>query len=194
LPLGASGAGAPGGKFYEEESVKKKKMIGAMLVGVLMLACSEAAPAASPSPSVVTVTETASPSPATEPEVTLATIRGPFNGKCVTIKTIGPVEDAPNNQAHWKFRPQGDHKVILYSKSGGYTMKLDRTAPTKFYGTAIQGNDWQFAFAIKIVNLDPDGMAHAIEVTTHETSPGGFGKINALCRLPAGSGAVKSND
>jgi hypothetical protein len=84
--------------------------------------------------------------------------------------------------------------VVRRAADGQSTKQRRDTAPTKFYGTAIQGHDWQFAFAIKIVNLDPDGMAHAIEVTTHETAPGGFGKINALCRLRAGSGAVKSSD
>jgi hypothetical protein len=169
-----------------------KKMIGAMLVGVLMLACSESGSEASPSPSVVTVTASPTMSPTVEPEKpVLATARGPFNGTCVLVKSVGPVDSIPRQQANWKFRPQGDQKLQLFSKSGGYTMKLDRTSPTKFYGTVRTANDWQFAYAVKIVRADPEGFAQAIEVVTHDTAPGGIARESFLCHLrPGGTGGT----
>jgi len=72
------------------------------------------------------------------------------------------------------------------SKSGGYTMKLDRTSPNKFYGTVIVGSGWQFAYAIKILRSESDGNAQRIEVVTHDTAPGGAAKESFLCHLQPG--------
>jgi hypothetical protein len=164
-----------------------KQILGLSVVLLAMVACAnEPAPVASPS--VVTVTASPTTSPVVEPEkATLATIRGPFNGTCTLTKSVGPVDSYPQQPARWKFHPQGDQKLQLFSKSGGYTMKLDRTAPTKFYGAVIQGSGWQFAYAIKIMRFDLDGFAQGIEVVTHDTAPGGAARENYLCRLRAGS-------
>jgi hypothetical protein len=168
-----------------------------VVVAIAMVACSGSDPADSSSPTIVTVTASASPSPSPSPEpdkAALATIRGPFNGRCHNVKVVGSVDfTGVSPQTHWKFRPQGD-KLMLISKSGGYTMKLDRTSPTKYYGTTIQGNDWQYAYAIKITKTDTDGHARAIEVATHETAPGGFATVRALCHLTARGGGANITD
>jgi hypothetical protein len=83
----------------------------------------------------------------------LATARGPLNGTCVLVKSVGPVDSIPTQQAHWKFRPVGDQKLQLFSKSGGYTIKMDRTSPTKFYGSTIQGE----RVAVRVCDQDREG-------------------------------------
>ena len=156
---------------------------------VAMLACSsDPDPVASPSISPTTVSASPTPSPSPEPDkAALATIRGPFNGTCTLVKSVGPVDSIPRQPARWKFHPQGDHKVLLFSKSGGYTMRLNRTAPTKFYGAVITANEWQFAYAVKILRSDSAGFARAIEVVSHDTAPGGAATESFVCRLRPGS-------
>ena len=152
----------------------------AVMLAVSLIACDGSSdPVASPS--VVTVTASPTAGPAAEPEPRLATIRGPFNGNCILVKRVGfSIDSIPKGPAHWKFHPQGDRKVVLVSKSGGYTgtrVELDRTTPTKFYGTTTQGFGWLFAYAIKIANSDTDGEARVLEVITHDIAPGGVAKL-----------------
>jgi len=166
-----------------------KLTIGLGVVTTLMVGCSTNEPEtalAPASPPVVTVT--APPSPSPEPEKTvLATVRGPFNGTCVLMKEVGTTDEVGlTQQTHWKFRPQGDQKLQLSSKSGGYTMKMDRSSPTKFYGTVRTASGWQFAYTLKIIRADSEDFAQTIEVVTHDTGPGGFGQASFLCHLRAG--------
>lgn len=72
----------------------------------------------------------------------------------------------------WKFRPQGN-RILMTSRSGGYTMELQRTGPAKFYGSVVTPLDYQYADVVRASRIQDSGLAHKIDVVSHGTTVGG---------------------
>jgi len=127
----------------------------------------------------VSVTPFSVPTPKPE-KAKPVTLRGAYNGTCKILKSSGNIAAPANDNFRWHFQPAGT-RILLHSKTGGYTMKLTRRTTTKFYGSANTGSGWQFAYAITVSHVADDGVGSKIHVITHESSIGGTASVSAEC-------------
>lgn len=156
-----------------------------LLIGAMAAAACSAKPSStSTAPSTPMVSDSSAappPSPSPEPEKAKPVLlRGAYNGTCTLLKSSGNVEFPAHQSFRWHFQP-GASKVLLTSKTGGYTMKLARRTKTKFYGSVNTGGGWQFTYTITASHVADNGVASKIHAITHDTAIGGTASDSYAC-------------
>ena len=58
--------------------------------------------------------------------------------------------------------------------------------------TVITANEWQFAYTVKILRSDSDGVRPSHRGIFADTAPGGAARESFVCRLRSGSPSEKS--
>jgi hypothetical protein len=161
-----------------------KRFAPVALVALLLVGCKSPGPGeagSSQTTAGVTPSASPSPSPSLEPDKALpVTMRGAYRGACDLVKTNFH-ESLKHQSIRWKFRSEG-HKIALFSKTGGYTMLLTRTAKAKFYGSVTTGG-WQYAYTVTASDIQDNGLATTLHVVTHDTATGGSFNDTSVCDL-----------
>ncbi len=161
-----------------------KRFVPVGLLALLLVGCNSASSVRTSSASPSTAPPSLSPTPSPKPEKAApVTLRGAYKGTCDLVKTSDPSfpESLKHQNIRWKFRPDG-HKIALFSKTGGYTMPLTRTAKTKFYGSVTTGG-WQYAYTVTASDVQDNGLATTVHVVDHDTATGGTLNDTLVCDL-----------